>query len=184
MKLLALSLMGAVVTTLAGCSAVPQSAPARLGLRLPPAALGETLSLQQQLTVERDGRADHLEAALEIDPGRVTLVGLALGQRVMTIEYDGSRLATWRHPMLPAQVRGDDVLEDVQLTYWPLDVIRTALPAGWRIEEEGMRRILWANEAAVLEIDYSARPAWTGKVTLNNLRYQYRLTIHSVLNNP
>jgi hypothetical protein len=172
----------ALVLALAGCA--DTAPPARLGLKLPPAALGTQLSLQQQLQVERSGRVDQLETALEIDDQHLSMVGLALGQRVMTLEYDGDTLKTWRHPMLPSQVRGEDVLEDVQLTYWPLASIQAALPPGWRIEDNNQRRILWSEDTQVLVIDYGATPRWAGTVTLNNLRYQYRLTIQSVPNNP
>ncbi len=63
--------------------------PTRLGLRLAPAALGETISVQQQLTVERAGTKNDLVAALEVDPQRVSLVGLAMGMRVLSLDFDG-----------------------------------------------------------------------------------------------
>jgi hypothetical protein len=82
---------------------------------------------------------------------------------------------------LPAELRAEDVLEDLQLTLWPVDVLRRALPLGWRIEENGTRRILLAGELPVTEIDYTGEPRWSGKIVVNNLRYRYRLTIQSVL---
>lgn len=169
----------AVLLALAGCASAPP-APARLNLKLTPSSLGASISLQQHISVERGGRIDELDAALEVDPEQLSLVGLALGQRVLTLHYDGSRLTSWRHPMLPAQVRGEDVLEDIQLTYWPAAAIAQALPTGWRIEDVGLRRTLWSNDAPVTVIDYSGRPRWGGKVELSNLRYHYRLTIQSV----
>ncbi len=167
------------VAVLAGCASAPQQ-PARLGLKLAPSALGASISLQQRLSVERNGRADHLDAALEVDNAHVSMIGLALGQRVMSLDYDGTTLKSWRHALLPAQVRGEDVLEDIQLTYWPVEAIRAALPPGWRIEEEGQRRTLWSGESLIMEITYSTEPRWGGMVALSNLRYQYRLTIQSV----
>ncbi len=172
----------AAALAIGGCASMqPQPAPpARLGLKLAPAALGASISLQQHLSVEREGRIDQLDAALEVDADHVDMVGLALGQRVMSLEFDGTTLKSWRHALLPEQVRGEDVLEDIQLTYWPAEAIRAALPAGWRIEEKGKRRTLWSDDALVMVIDYSAEPRWGGKVTLSNLRYQYRLIIQSV----
>ena len=172
-----------VVAALAGCASTPLL-PARLGLRLPPSALGTSISLQQQLRVEREGRIDLLEAALEVDDEHVGMIGLAMGQRVMSLDYDGRTLKSWRHVLLPEQVRGEDVLEDIQLTYWPVDAIRAALPTGWRVEEQGMRRMLWSDDTQVMVIDYSTEPRWGGTVALSNLRYQYKLTIQSVPINP
>jgi hypothetical protein len=171
---------------LSACSSVPtadKAAPARLGLKLSPASLGQTLSLQQHLTVERDGRTDELDTALEIDAKRLTLVGLAFGQRVMTLEYDGKELKTWRHFMLPPQVRGEDVLEDMQLTLWPAAAIRAALPAGWTLQDSaegaGMRRVLSFDGQTITSIAYPSQQRWAGTVILDNLRYRYRLTIAS-----
>ena len=170
---------GLYVLTLAGCAT--DSQPARLRLQLAPATLGASISLQQHLMVERDGRIHELDAALEIDPERIDLVALALNQRVLSLHYDGRSLESWRHPALPAELRAEDVLEDLQLTLWPVDALRRALPSGWRIEENGARRILLAGELLVIEIHYSGEPRWNGKIVVNNLRYRYRLTIQSVL---
>jgi hypothetical protein len=175
-----LAALGLCALGLAGCATTAPSAPARLGLKLAPAALEASISLQQQLVVERQGRIDALDAALEVDAERLDLVGLALGQRIFALHYDGRELRSWRHPSLPLELRGEDVLEDLQITLWPAGAIKKALPAGWRIEEAGRRRTLWLNETPVMLIDYSSEPRWLGRIAVNNLRYQYRLIIISV----
>jgi len=173
----------AVALILLGCGLTsPQ--PARLGLKLAPATLGASISLQQQIRVERGGRIKDLQAALEVDTERLDLVGLALQQRVLSLHYDGRILQSWRHPMLPAELRGEDVLEDLQLALWPAEAIRQALPPGWRIEERGRRRTLMRDDQPVMEIDYSGEPRWLGKINLANLRYHYQLTIESVSSDP
>ncbi|MGI4846078.1 MAG: DUF3261 domain-containing protein [Janthinobacterium lividum] len=164
--------------TLAACAATPP-APARLGLRLAPSALGEAISVQQHLTVERDGKTNDLDVALEVDAQRLSLVGLALGMRVLSLDFDGRELTEWRHPMLPSQVRAADVLEDLQLTLWPVERIAQALPSGWQVEERGLRRTLRREGEVVATIDYSGLPRWQGTAVLDNLRYQYRLTVVS-----
>ena len=170
-----------VVAPLVACAG-QQSQPERLRLMLPPEAFGATVSLQQHLRIEHQGRVDELDAALEIDSQRLDLIALMLGQRVLSLHYDGNKLQSWRHPMVPVQLRDEDVLQDVQLSLWPVDVIRRALPAGWRIEEDGLRRILLSGDTPVTVIEYSGNPRWSGKVELTNLRYRYRLTIESVSN--
>ncbi|MCA1855372.1 DUF3261 domain-containing protein [Massilia oculi] len=165
---------------LAACAATPP-APARLGLRLAPAALGANISVQQHLTVEREGKTNDLDAALEVDAERLSLVGLALGMRVLSLDFDGRELAEWRHPMLPSQVRAADVLEDLQLTLWPVEAIAAALPPGWQVEdhEQGLRRTLRREGELVATITYSGTPRWQGRAVLDNLRYKYRLTVVS-----
>ncbi|MFJ3045515.1 DUF3261 domain-containing protein [Herbaspirillum chlorophenolicum] len=169
---------------LCACSttdAPPAKPSARLQLRLPPAALGQSISLQQHLTVEREGRTDQLDTALEIDAEHLDLVGLAFGQRVMSLHYDGHELRTWRHFMLPQQVQGEDVLQDVQLTLWPAEAIRKGLPTGWTLRENDGQRTLLLGEETIAVINYPDHKAWGGKVVLTNLRYRYKLTIQSVV---
>jgi hypothetical protein len=169
-----------LILALAGCeNTLPHYG--RIGLKLPPAALGASINLQQHLTVERAGRMDELDAALEIDAERIDLVGLALGRRVLSLHFDGKSLETWRDPMVGEELRGEDVLEDLQLTLWPIEQIRPALPTGWRIEEKDLQRTLYLEDAPVTVIEYSAQPRWSGTIELTNLRYRYRLTIHSVV---
>jgi hypothetical protein len=177
------AMLGSVALLLSACVA-PESRPAGVGLKLTPAAFGESINLQQRLDVEGPGRSVQLDVALEIDTARVDLVGLALGQRVLSLHYDGKSLQSWRHPMWPVQLRGEEVLENLQLTLWPVDAIRQALPNGWSIEESSLRRIILLNGLAIMVIDYSALPLWSGKVEVANLQFGYRITIQSVPNEP
>jgi hypothetical protein len=175
----ALPAAGLLAGLLLGGCAAQEAGPARLGLRLAPAALGQAISVQQHLTVQRAGATRDLDVALEVDASRVNLVGLAFGQRVLSLQFDGRELSEWRHPMLPAQVRAADVLEDLQLTLWPAAEIARALPPGWAIEDQGLRRTLRLDGKVVTTIDYSGTPRWQGTAVLDNVRYQYRLTIES-----
>lgn len=165
-----------IIALLAGCATTPPPQ-ARLGLKLPPAALGASISVQQHLKVERAGRTDDLDVALQVEPDAIDVVGLAFGQRVLTMRYDGKELTSWRHMMLPSQVRPEDVLEDMQLTLWPAESIATALPAGWRVAEQGATRTLYLENEPIMRIVYSGTPRWSGTVVLENLRYHYKLTI-------
>ena len=177
------AMLGSLALWLGACVA-PESRPSAVGLKLSPAALGESISLQQRLDVEGQGRTAQLDVALEVDAAQINLVGLALGQRVLTLHYDGNTLQLWRHPMWPAQLRGEEVLESLQLTLWPVDAIRQALPVGWSIEESGLRRIILQDGLAIMVIDYSVLPPWSGRVDVANLQFNYRITIHSVPNEP
>jgi hypothetical protein len=174
--MLPLALLPLLPLSLLGCAGAPQPE-ARLGLMLAPAALGATISVQQHLTVQRGARTDDLDVALQVEPDAIDVVGLAFGQRVLSLHYDGVKLTSWRHVMLPAQVRAEDVLEDMQLTLWPASAIAAQLPSGWRIDEQGLTRTLYLAGEPVMRIAYSGVPRWSGTVQLENLRYHYKLTI-------
>lgn len=179
LSLLKPALALAAVFALAGCAAPPVLLPS-LGLRLAPADLQTAVSVQQHLKVERGGRIDELDVALEVDGERLDLVALAFGQRVMSVHYDGAKLTEWRHAMLPAQVRADAVLQDLQLTLWPQASLAAALPAGWSVTDADLLRTLRFDGAVIATVRYSGMPRWSGTVVLDNLRHHYRLTIVSV----
>ena len=155
-----------------------------LHLTLAPAAFGLSVSLQQQVHVEAVGRTVDLDAALDIAPDAVTLVGLSLGQRMLTLRYDGITFTEQRHPMLPAEVRGADILTDVQLSLWPTAAVQSALPAGWVVRDDGTSRTLAQDGRDIVVITYEGASHWQGRLTMQNLRYNYRLVIRSVLTPP
>lgn len=163
------------------CACAVPTRPPRLGLRLSPDALETSINVQQHLIVEREGRVVDLDAALEVDEHEVNLICLVLGRRVLTLRFDGKTLDTWRDPMVPPQLRGEDVLEDLQLTLWPIGSIRKALPNGWQIEENDRHRWLFWDGELVMLIAYSGDSRWSGEVVLRNMRYQYKLTIITAL---
>ena len=183
-SLAARACVSALTWLLAACASTPPADPARLHLQLSPASLGVSLSLQQHLSVERAGRTDALDTVLEIEPDHLELVGLAFGQRVMTLHYDGRQLQTWRHLMLPKEVQGADVLQDVQLTLWPAAAIRAALPDGWELRSNAQQRQLLYQHELITQIDYLDGKPWGGTVILSNLRYRYKLTIQSLVSPP
>jgi hypothetical protein len=169
-----------LAVVLAGACAAPRQ-PVRLGLKLSPEGLGTSISIQQHLIIEQEGRVVDLDVALEVDEHELNLVGLVLGRRVLTLHFDGKTIDMWRDGVVPPQLRGEDVLEDLQLTLWPIESIREALPSGWQIEENDRRRILFLNGTLVTLISYSGEPRWSGEVVLRNILYHYKLTIVTAL---
>lgn len=152
--------------------------------RLTPQAMGITASLVQRLTVERTptGRpvaTRSLDTLLEMDASSVRMAAFALGQRVMTLAWDGTALTSERHALLPAEVDAAYVLRDVQWMYAPLEALRTILPTGWQLDERGAERILSHGATPVLLIRYGSEPRWIGRSRMENLLEGYSLTIES-----
>lgn len=173
---------------LAACQSVPP--PARLPpLQLPPAAFGAELSLAQRLTVteapDDPGSVGavserQLDTLLQLDAQQLQLAGLALGQRVLTLRWDGHELAVQRHPMLPAAVDPARVLRDIALVFAPLPALQAALQAekveGWTLDEvDGVRTLRQAGEPrlTVRYLDGRAR------VEIDNRVERYQLRIES-----
>jgi hypothetical protein len=172
------------IAAIVACQSAPRNQQDRLTLALSPASFGRALSLQQQVHVEYADRTVDLDAVLDIAPDSLTLVGMAFGQRMLTLRYNGVELHEKRHPMLPRDVRGADILTDMQMALWPGDAVRAALPAGWTLTDSDTLRTLFKDSQPEVTIKYDAVPRWAARVTMRNLQYDYRLVIRSVAEAP
>ncbi len=170
---------------LGACSGV-QKRPAQVELPRPelsPASFNGTVSLTQRLSFERTGSKPSpiqvIEAMLEIDGSDVRLAGFALGQRILTLHWDGHALTSERHPQLPQTVDAERVLRDVQYVYWPVAAIKAVLPQDWSLDEEvGMRTLRYRGKPMLL-VHYNDELRWQGRAELDNRLEGYRLTIES-----
>lgn len=162
---------------LTACVSPPEVTPAMPLLRLPPAALGQPLTAQQQLTVKTRERELRLDVLLEVDANSVRLALLDLGQVMARLQWDGERLETSTVPGWPTAVGGERVLSDLQLMYWPTAAIRQALPDGWTLQEADERtRSLW-HQGQRIAVATQESPT---RARLLHERDGYALTIDSV----
>ncbi len=145
---------------------------------LSPASFGASADASQRLTLTRDagGSALTLDAALEVDATELRVAGFLLGQRMLLLAWDGTRLHEQREPAVPASLQGRAILQDLQLVYWPAETIRAVLPQGWRLEEESARRRLYRGATLVFESERrDAVPL--GAASLRNHLGHYRIDI-------
>ncbi|HYG05264.1 MAG TPA: DUF3261 domain-containing protein [Stenotrophomonas sp.] len=170
-------LLSLMALLLAACAGQRARAPAVAlpPLHLAPAALGQTLALQQRLVFSYGERRSTMDALLEADADEVRLAVQALGQTGVTLRWDGHTLQQQRAPWLPPQVRAERVLDDLQFALWPAAAVRAALPPGWTLVEEGdQRRLEQAGRPWLLLIRHDA-----AHQTLRNLAEGYALEIES-----
>ena len=123
-------------------------------LRLPPSALPTPLALQQRLAFRHGKRHDTVDALVESDGANTRLVIHAQGQVALRLDWDGKELKQQRAPFLPAALDGERVLSDLQLVFWPVDAIASALPESWSLREDGKRRVLRQGETIIATVDY------------------------------
>ncbi|WP_454831023.1 DUF3261 domain-containing protein [Pseudoxanthomonas wuyuanensis] len=144
-------------------------------LRLAPAALGQTISVQQRLHFSFAEQQRELDALLEVDAHEVRLLVLALGQSGVRLSWDGHQLQQQRAAWLPPAVRGERVLDDLQFVRWPVEAIRAALPEGWQLQQSpGVRKLLHDGTVWLVATELSPQ-----RVRLENLAEGYRLEIES-----
>lgn len=144
-------------------------------LRLAPAALGRSLDLQQHLSVRAAGREREMDVLLEADATHVQLAIVAMGQVAARIEWDGHALTESRAPWWPASVPGARILDDLQLSLWPLAAVQAALPPGWHAADDGDTRTL-SDEGVPVTV---VRRVGADVIELDQRRDHYQLTIVS-----
>ena len=166
----------AAALALAGCAtAPPPTSHETPQLRLAPSLLDRPLNLQQHLTLQAPGREQQLDVLLEADARHVQMGVLAMGQVAARLDWDGTTLTESKAPWWPEAVSGSRILSDLQLTLWPVPAIQAALPAGWRLVEDGNVRTLTQDGEAVTVIT-RASPLL---VELDERRAHFRLKIES-----
>lgn len=145
-------------------------------LRLAPAALGQDMAVQQRLVFRFGSHVRELDALLEVDAQAVRLAVQAMGRTGVTLQWDGVQLSEQRALWLPAAVRSERVLDDVQFSLWPADAVRAALPADWTLAERGQMREL-RHEGRVWLVRERVNAT---TLQVRNLADGYDLTIESV----
>ncbi len=171
-------LAAVVLAALAGCATPGASDGGVPSLKLSPAALGRPLDLQQHITLRAAGHEQQMDVLLEADPARVKLAIVAMGQVAARIEWDGRTLTEWRSTWLPGSVSSARILNDMQLSLWPLAAVQAALPAGWQASEDhdnGGTRTLANDGAAVLVVRHPSADV----IEIDQRRDHYQLTIVS-----
>lgn len=145
--------------------------------------IGPGRRVVQQITANWSAsRQETLLCVLELDKQRIAMAGLTNdGLDLFSLSYDGKSLLLDKSPLLPDSVAPELMLADMQLVYWPLDLLQKILPAPWRLEVgEHYRRLFYKNRQAV-DVNYLAPdPVWAKSVELINYRYSYRLLIKTV----
>ncbi|HUS24284.1 MAG TPA: DUF3261 domain-containing protein [Candidatus Binatia bacterium] len=171
---------------LAACAAPGAGRPAAMPVLpvLSPASYGRSAQLEQVLHAAFGAQEASLQCIVGITPQRLTVLGLtALGQRVFSLEYDGTALKAERSPLAPDQVQPERILADLQFALWPLSALQAATTGSpWKVSEPrpGLRRLAYG-EQLVAEL-HRADQAGIGvpaRLWLSALRDGYALDIET-----
>ncbi len=176
-RLIAMGLCLLLSLTACAHRMLPAPAVALPPLRLAPAALGKTIAVQQRLHFEFGRQQRDMDALLEVDAGEVRLAVQAMGQSGVRLQWDGQQLHEQRAAWLPAAVRSERVLDDLQFALWPTERIRAVLPAGWTIEDDGRERRLMQDGAPWLVLTRESAQS----LRIENRAEGYRLDIETVM---
>jgi len=148
---------------------------------LPPASLGASHQVTQLLHGEYADKSFSLQCAITTNADKLSVICLtSMGLRAFTLNYDGKQLTEQRAPQLPDALRAEQLLNDLQLAFWPLSAIQQSWRnAGVQVTEPypGTRRVE-RNGTIISEVHYSRDP-WEGRVWLHQNQIGYSLYIES-----
>lgn len=172
-----------LLALLAGCVSTPRTPP--VGETdwplLSPASLAQTRQSAQVLHGDYGDASFSLRSVVTVDARQLTVIGLtSLGLRAFTVNYDGRNLREERAPQVPEALRTRQLLNDLQLVFWPLPALQQAWQAaGGEVSEPypGTRRLRRAG-SLLAEVHYAADP-WNGRVWLRHFDHPYSLYIES-----
>lgn len=168
---------------LTGCTLMPAT-PLKENTQLMPLAhpIGPARRIMQQLTAIWANRQESLIAALELDAQHIAMAGLSNeGLSLFNLTYDGKTITTDQNPLLPASVKPEFFITDLQLVYWPIAELQKTLPSQWRLEATDTQRSLYFKDIKQVEVHYlTPDPAWPKEVELINLHYHYHLKIKTL----
>jgi len=163
-------------------SAVPM--PGAFLDRVRPADLGRDVDAVQLVSVSRDSAAVTIEVRLSVRAQQLRFVAQdMIGQRLMTVQWNGTDVVEERSPYLPAFIVPKGLLADLVAICWPESVVRQALEAsGSTLSTQNNERIILAGGRETMRAMRSWGPQgpWTGRLSYRNVRAGYTVDVQSV----
>lgn len=161
------------------CAALAGCAPEPLIQPLGPSALGRSVEARQQVSVHYQGHTRSLQIALRVAPDNLTLIGLsAIGQRLFTLGWNGREITHQNGLEKSHRLPARRILADLELAYWPLSALRTALAShAMRLEQLGSTRALWDGDKLLWIAWRGPGQPWHRRLTLYNARLDYRIDV-------
>jgi hypothetical protein len=168
-----------------GCGLHPHK-PAQAPIRpLAPLLAGEERQLSQHIQLQYRGERKDLLAATLLTPQllKVSLVS-PQGVSLLDIQYDGRELSAQQYLPGAEALPAGALLADLQLVYWPLELLRESLPRDWELREvmeSGQsRRLLYYRGQLHTQVDYGSGEHWIAEVRLLQKPLNYSLTIKNL----
>ncbi len=169
--------IGCALLLLAGCSSQQAMVPETLELNLlPPSEGPAAVLLKQKITLQSGQREQQFLAVARFTHEQLKLVVLLpSGQRLLTLDYDGTVLT--QQSLAAFDLPGGEILAIMQAASWPEASVRAHYPtsAGWRLEVSSDVRQLLTESGAALTISYSP-----GRLHIDNYLKEYRVIVETL----
>ena len=168
---------GGAFLLMAGCSSQQAIAPELIEFKLLPPSEGPApVLLKQKISLQSGQREQQFLAVARFEREQIKLVILLpSGQRLLTLDYDGSELT--QRSLAAFDLPGGEILAIMQAASWPEASLRAHYPAsaGWRLEVSPDARELLTESGTALTIGYSS-----GALRIDNYLKEYRVIVETL----
>ncbi|NKB58324.1 MAG: DUF3261 domain-containing protein [Alphaproteobacteria bacterium] len=149
---------------------------------LAPASLGRSLSLSQLVVGEYKDQSYKMRYEVDITPERLAMVGLSpLGITLFSLVQERDEISVETFFKQEPKFDPRYTLFDLYLTYWPPEVLRTALASRqMRFEEsaDGLTRHVRGPKGDILaEVVFPPKDAARSEIVIQHFDFPYRLRI-------
>ena len=169
--------LGVAFMLVAGCSSQQARAPELIEFKLLPPSEGPTpVLLKQKISLQSEQREQQFLAVARFESDQINLVILLpSGQRLLTLDYDGSELT--QQSLAGFDLPGGEILAIMQAASWPEASLRAHYPAsaGWRFRVSTDARELLTESGTALTIDYSPEG-----LRIDNYLKDYRVIVETL----
>ncbi len=172
-----------LLLVLAGCAQTPSDNLAWLDktqkYSLPSFHCEKLTEKQQLLTFHADGKQLNLIVLTSCDKGRLTVLGLLpTGTRVFTLNKEGDKVTSETNLPFVSSVNPNQILSDMALSSFVVGDLTSVMPNGYRIRQEGNKRIIVNSEGDIVEeIVYLDG---LKLMQINNPVFDYKISIKSL----
>lgn len=177
----------AVLLLAQGCSWVhPRSEFAALTGKMPVSGVfSQSVSLVQEVLITEEDGSQRFISQTEFTPLGISMVALTgFGQKLFELQYGGEGLAVKRTPFMPKSLNPERIFSDMQMIYWPLNVLRSAfLDSNIRVQDTSAtpsRRTFESDGGLLVEILYRPETAADDTVSYTNLHSHYTMKIMTI----
>lgn len=172
-----------LLLVLAGCAQTPSDNLAWLDktqkYSLPSFHCEKLTEKQQLLTFHADEKQLNLIVLTSCDKDRLTVLGLLpTGTRVFTLNKEGDKVTSETNLPFVSSVNPNQILSDMALSSFSVGDLTSVMPNGYRIRQEGNKRIIVNSEGDIVEeIVYLDG---LKLMQINNPVFDYKISIKSL----
>ena len=158
---------------------------------LAPASLQQSWQMVQSVKLY-SSQAEPLTllVAWSVSPTQLHVAALTpTGQSLFRASYDGQAIQEEIADVIPQPIRQQlstrDILAQLQLAYWPVEIIEAQLRSSpWEIQFHDKKRRLLRNDRPILDIQFNGADNVYGGLTINHLTSDLRLQVDTISHTP